>query len=296
MNALDQAKQYWYPIGMLDSIPTYPDVRQTRLLGMDINLSRKSNREIIVTHKSENWLVKEAYDHLWTSPSQTPKQLFDVPEADEKDRRFVPCGVVRVRCSPLRAVENFLDIAHFPFVHTDILGSEPHTEVAPYSVDIDDDKDEVIATKVKFFQPQAAKSASDGIITDYVYRVPSPMNAILYKTCPNRDDVQDVIAIFVQPIDEETCDVWPWMALYDDDSTMAEMIEFQQLIFLQDRSVLENQVPTKLPLDPKMEIPTRADLTSIAYRRWLKRRGALYGALLNPTEKPSGASNSVAAE
>lgn len=296
MNALDQAKQYWYPIGMLDSIPTYPDVRQTHLLGMAINLSRKQDGKIIVTHKSENWLVKEAYDHLWTSPSQTPKQLFDVPEADEKDRRFVPCGVVRVRCSPLRAVENFLDIAHFPFVHTDILGSEPHTEVAPYSVDIDDDKDEVIATKVKFFQPQAAKSANDGIITDYVYRVPSPMNAILYKTCPNRDDVQDVIAIFVQPIDEETCDVWPWMALYDDDSTMAEMIEFQQLIFLQDRSVLENQVPTKLPLDPKMEIPTRADLTSIAYRRWLKRRGALYGALLNPTEKPSGASNSVAAE
>ena len=71
------------------------------------------------------------------------------------------------------------------------------------------------------------------------------------------------------------------MALYDDNSTMADLIQFQQLIFLQDRSILENQIPRKLPIDPGLEIPTRADLTSIAYRRWLKKRGALYGAVEN---------------
>ena len=191
----------------------------------------------------------------------------------------MPCGVVRVKCSPLRAVENFLDIAHFPFVHTDVLGAEPHTEVVPYKVDITETENEVIATEVKFFQPQAAKSAGDGIITDYVYRVPAPMVSILYKTCPPKPDAQDVITLFVQPLDEETCDVWPWMALYDYDSSMADLIQFQQMIFLQDRSILENQQPRKLPLDPRLEIPTRADLTSVAYRRWLKRNGATYGAL-----------------
>jgi phenylpropionate dioxygenase-like ring-hydroxylating dioxygenase large terminal subunit len=60
---------------------------------------------------------------------------------------------------------------------------------------------------------------------------------------------------------------------------MADLIQFQQFIFLQDRSILENQIPRKLPLDPGLEIPTRADLTSISYRRWLKKRGAWYGAL-----------------
>ena len=44
------------------------------------------------------------------------------------------------------------------------------------------------------------------------------MNAILYKTCPTRDDVQDVITLFVQPLDEDNCAVWPWMALYDEES------------------------------------------------------------------------------
>ena len=220
-----------------------------------------------------------AFDHWWVTFSDNPRPLFEIPEASETERRFVPCGVVRVSCSPLRAVENFLDIAHFPFVHTDVLGAEPHTEVYKYDVKIDESKDEVIASNIRFYQPQAAKSAAGGIETEYIYRVPAPMVAVLYKTCPLKADAMDVIALFVQPIDEETCDVWPWMALYDDTSTMADLIQFQQLIFLQDRSILENQVPRKLPIDPGFEIPTRADHTSISYRRWLKKRGAFYGAL-----------------
>ena len=189
-------------------------------------------------------------------------------------------GVVRVKCSPLRAVENFLDIAHFPFVHTDILGAEPHTEVYKYDAQIRDEVDEVWATKVRFYQPQAAKSAEGGIETEYMYRVPHPTCSVLYKTSPPMPGEWDVIAIFVQPLTEELCDVWPWMALFDDDTPMAGLIQFQQMIFLQDRSVLENQIPRRLPLDPGMETPTRADLTSIAYRRWLKRRGFTYGAQL----------------
>lgn len=278
MTGLERAKQDWYPVAMAGEIAA-GEKRNTRLLGDHIVLEAGPTGDVSVVSDGEAWPVQIAYDHVWTSPSQDPRPLFDIPEAKETERRFVPCGVVRVKCSPLRAVENFLDIAHFPFVHTDILGAEPHTEVEPYDVEIDESKNEVIATKVRFFQPQAAKSAADGIITDYIYRVPAPMVSILYKTCPPKPEARDVIALFVQPLDEETCDVWPWMALYDFDSSMADMIHFQQLIFLQDRSILENQMPRRLPLDPKMEIPTRADLTSVAYRRWLKRNGALYGAL-----------------
>ncbi len=95
----------------------------------------------------------------------------------------------RVRTSGLRIVENFLDMAHFPFVHTDILGAEPHTEVAQYATEIRRDVDEVWATNCRFFQPQAAASATEGIVTEYQYRVASPFVTVLYKTCPNaRDD------------------------------------------------------------------------------------------------------------
>jgi phenylpropionate dioxygenase-like ring-hydroxylating dioxygenase large terminal subunit len=40
---------------------------------------------------------------------------------------------------------------------------------------------------------------------------------------------------------------------------------------------VENQRPLRLPLEPRLEIPTRADGSSIAYRRWLKERGIRFG-------------------
>ena len=278
MNAKEHALRYWYPIAMSNEL-TDQQTRHTILLETEILLKGTSNNELDVSADGKSLSVQLAFDHWWVTLSDNPRPLFEIPEASETERRFVPCGVVRVSCSPLRAVENFLDIAHFPFVHTDVLGAEPHTEVYKYDVKIDENKDEVIASNIRFYQPQAAKSAAGGIETEYIYRVPAPMVAVLYKTCPLKADAMDVIALFVQPIDEETCDVWPWMALYDDTSTMADLIQFQQLIFLQDRSILENQVPRKLPIDPGFEIPTRADHTSISYRRWLKKRGAFYGAL-----------------
>ncbi|MDQ1194633.1 aromatic ring-hydroxylating dioxygenase subunit alpha [Agrobacterium sp. SORGH_AS 787] len=269
----------WYPVGLVSRL--LPAGQETLLMGETIRVSRNGEgKASVVTADGRVLPVTERYGHVWSSLGAPEKPLFDIPEAEQPGRRLVDVGVVRVRCSPLRAVENFLDIAHFPFVHTDILGSEPHTEVENYKVEIREDADEVWATQVKFYQPQAAKSASGGITTEYMYRVPAPTCSVLYKTCPPKPGEWDVITLFVQPLTEELCDVWPWMALYDDETPMTDLIHFQQMIFLQDRSILENQIPRRLPLDPGMEIPTRADLTSVAYRRWLKRHDFTYGAQL----------------
>lgn len=267
----------WYPVGLASQLPT--DGRATQLMGVPITVLPGSPIRV-VTGDGRDLRVTLRYGHVWTSLGEPSKELFDIPEAEQPGRRLVEVGVVRVRCSPLRAVENFLDIAHFPFVHTDILGAEPHTEVGKYDVEIREQEDEVWATKVQFYQPQAAKSATGGITTDYMYRVPAPTSTVLYKTCPARPGEWDVITLFVQPLTEELCDVWPWMALFDDETALTDLIHFQQMIFLQDRSILENQIPQLLPLDPGKEIPTRADLTSVAYRRWLKRHQFTYGAQL----------------
>lgn len=270
-------KDEWYPVALFSQL----DRRGTMLMGEDITVARVGADEAQVTAADGRALpVRLRYGHVWTSLGAPDHELFDIPEANDPERRLVDVGIVRVQCSPLRAVENFLDIAHFPFVHTDILGAEPHTEVFNYKVEIREEEDEVWATQVKFYQPQAAKSASGGIDTDYMYRVPAPTCSVLYKSCPPRPGEWDVIALFVQPLTEETCEVWPWMALFDDTSSMTDLIQFQQMIFLQDRSILENQIPARLPLDPGKEIPTRADMTSIAYRRWLKRHNYTYGAQL----------------
>ena len=239
--SLAYARNDWYVIADKNSLEQGP--RRTRLLGDEIHVSGSFAHPVIKDTAGRTLPTQIKFDHVWTTVGDNPRALFDIPEGREPGRRLVPCGMVRVKCSPLRAVENFLDIAHFPFVHTDVLGAEPYTEVEPYKVEIRERNDEVWATKVKFFQPLAAKSAEGGITTDYEYRVPAPTTAVLYKTCPPKPEAQDVITIFVQPRSETECDVWPWMALYDDDTPYADLVQFQQMIFLQDRSILENQRP-----------------------------------------------------
>jgi phenylpropionate dioxygenase-like ring-hydroxylating dioxygenase large terminal subunit len=50
-------------------------------------------------------------------------------------------------------------------------------------------------------------------------------------------------------------------------------LNFEQVIFLQDRIILENQRPMLLPLEIGSETPARADTSSVLYRRWLREKG-----------------------
>jgi phenylpropionate dioxygenase-like ring-hydroxylating dioxygenase large terminal subunit len=271
--ALDQ----WYCIEALQDIA--PGSVASRLLGIDLCIGRDAAGAISITAegRDDTLPTRQRYGYLWTTLGSPATDLLPIPEADEPDRRVIVCGAISVKTSGLRIVENFLDMAHFPFVHTDILGAEPHTEVLHYTTEIRRDVDEVWATNCQFFQPQAALSATGGIMTQYMYRVANPFATILYKTCPNAANRWDVICLFVQPLDPDRCRAHPVMFLIDDVSPLTDLIHFQQLIFLQDRIILENQRPALLPLEPRAEIPTRADASSIAYRRWLKEKGITYG-------------------
>ncbi|MDH6266280.1 phenylpropionate dioxygenase-like ring-hydroxylating dioxygenase large terminal subunit [Rhizobium sp. SG_E_25_P2] len=217
------------------------------------------------------------YGCLFTTLGAPQKDIVHIEEAEESDRRFVPCGWVTMRASGLRVVENFLDMAHFPFVHTDILGSEPHTEVPNYLSEIRRDVDEVWATNCTFFQPRIAATEAQGDFVRLTYRVPSPFVVMLYRVCPTSPNRLDAIALFIQPMEDGLCRAQPVMYLVDSLSTHKALLNFEQVIFLQDRIIVENQRPLLLPLEPRAEIPTRADSSSIAYRRWLKEKGLRYG-------------------
>jgi phenylpropionate dioxygenase-like ring-hydroxylating dioxygenase large terminal subunit len=65
---------------------------------------------------------------------------------------------------------------------------------------------------------------------------------------------------------------------------------FQQTIVGQDVTILNNHWPRTLPLDPKFEVPARADAMSGAYRRWLREKGVRYG-----TYRPVARQGGVAA-
>jgi phenylpropionate dioxygenase-like ring-hydroxylating dioxygenase large terminal subunit len=267
----------WYAVESLCDVTDA--LRRTRLLGQDIISFRDEAGGCVVraADAGADLPVRERYGCLWTTLGQPQRDVFDIAEAEETDRRFVPCGWVTLRASGPRVVENFLDMAHFPFVHHGILGAEPHTDVPHYESDIRRDVDEVWATNCRFFQPRIAVTEAKGDFVRLTFRVPTPFAVMLYRVCPSAPTRLDVIALFIQPMEEDCCRAQPVMFIVDDRSAFNELLKFEQVIFLQDRIIVENQRPILLPLDTHGEIPTEADSSSIMYRRWLKEKGLRYG-------------------
>ena len=271
----------WQAVGTVEEINSGRR-RNTRLLGQDIIVEMDGEIPRMFENNANGGIGTEhpaqaLYGHIWTTLGTPVKAPLDMPEFKEDGRRLVVCGALTVRASALRIVENFLDMAHFPYVHTGILGEEPITAVNDYKIEIREPEDEVWATECSFFQPQAAASADDGQVSQYMYRVSSPFVTVLYKTCPVVEGAWDLVGIFVQPKDEAECDVHTFMLVLDETSTMSDLVHFQQEIFLQDRSILENQIPPGLPLDPMDEIAIKADGSSMLYRRWLRNKGLTFG-------------------
>lgn len=289
----ERASDLWHVVGALDEMPR-GTVRLTRLMGEDVAIAVAADGRPLAwrpaaglvdgaaldTARISNPLpVRRDFGYLWISLGQPGPSLFAIPEYDEPDRRNMNAATFRVNVSAPRAVENFLDMGHFPFVHTNYLGVESHPEVKDYQVEISHDNDEIIATRCRFFQPMAAATAKGGMEVEYTYRVPHPYCAILYKSSPPAPGRHDVICIFLQPIDEEHVAANMLMSMIDHESSDTAIKAFQQKIFAQDKPILENQIPKRLPLDPRAEMPVRADKASIAYRRWLAEHGYTYGTV-----------------
>jgi phenylpropionate dioxygenase-like ring-hydroxylating dioxygenase large terminal subunit len=255
-------------------------VFETRLLGTGLSIRAAGSGAIDILRKDTGGSVHaaERYGFVWACLGEPRRDIPEIPEAAEDDRYLVTGGSIAVKVSGLRAVENFLDLGHLPFVHGGILGDEPHTEVAPYQVEITE-AGEVLATNCKFYQPVASPTATEGFVVDYTYKVLRPYTVMLYKSNPSERERMDVIVLFVQPVDEESCVAHPFLCYLKHDIDEATIRWFMQLIFAQDKPILENQLPKRLPLDPRAETPIRADQSSVYYRRWLRDSAVTYGAI-----------------
>ncbi len=283
--ALDPvALNLWHVISAIDDLE-YGRPGSTTLLGTRLHFVLEDNATARVwSHEArgatEAVRAQVRYGYIWATLGDPLSDIFDIPEFAEPDRRNMNAISVGVRTSAPRVVENFLDMGHFPFVHTDILGAEPHTEVREYDVEFRPDEQEIWATNCKFYQPRASAASDEGVVADYIYRVPHPFCAVLYKSSPDDETRLDAIAVFAQPIAEDRVKAHLMLSVLDKKNALNKSIRlFQQTILGQDKPILENQRPRLLPLDPRAETPIRADKVSIAYRRWLRDLGLRYGTL-----------------
>lgn len=216
--------------------------------------------------------VKERYGLIWASLGQPAHDIPGFPEWPDAAFRKVICGPYTLKATGPRAIENFLDVAHFPFVHGGLLGDDARPEVEDYEAEITTDG--VVARDVRIYQPDPDASGQ-GAVVSYTYSVFRPLAAHFTKT----SDGPRFAAFFaITPVEERLSVGWLLLALnYRHDAPEDELRGFEDAIMAQDIPVVESQRPELLPLDLQAELHLRSDRVAIAYRRYLKERGVRLG-------------------
>ncbi|WP_213769742.1 aromatic ring-hydroxylating dioxygenase subunit alpha [Bradyrhizobium sp. dw_78] len=270
----------WYVVAFTSEIPKGHS-ETTVLLGQSLVIYRGWDGEFqcALAHGDGHPppLVRQKYGFLWVSLGRPDHDIVSVPEFSEHERRFIHRGRIGVPSSGQRVIENFFDLSHFSFVHTGTLGGYESAEVPKYSVEFREQERELWAVGCSFVQPKASAAAGAASTIYYDYRIPSPFISIIYKDSLVRPGRKDLIGLFIQPHDEESCTVHSFALVHDEQNVSTHILHFYHEIFAQDRSILLHQTPKKLPVSPRREIPTISDASSIAYRRWLDRSGLQFG-------------------
>jgi phenylpropionate dioxygenase-like ring-hydroxylating dioxygenase large terminal subunit len=81
--------------------------------------------------------VRERWGLIWLAPEEPLTELFD--DADADDAAYVGAWLPPVRTPASAGVvaDNFLDVAHFPFVHAGTFGAAEEKTVSPYEVTVE---------------------------------------------------------------------------------------------------------------------------------------------------------------
>ena len=220
----------------------------------------------------KTYSATERYGLVWVCLGKPTRDVPGFEEWNAGSFRKVPCGPYRYRASGPRAVENFLDVAHLPFVHEGILGERAHAEIQDYEVTVSEEG--IVARNVRIWQPDP-DGTGVGKDVNYTYKVLRPLTMYLSKAT-----IEGKFSIFatVCPIDEFESVAWFWIAMdYGHEIPEKDIVARQDEITGQDIPVVESQRPERLPLDLQSELHLRSDRIAVAYRKWLGELGLSFG-------------------
>src|SRR6478736_1265302 len=171
-------------------------------------------------------------------------------------------GPFETRVSAAILTDNFLDSAHFPFLHRNTFGAD------------DDGKPTLRVERDGWRLYQHDRQVVDGahlaesVDSAAVYELGVPFSIELRI---DRPDGSDYIWSFVCPVDDETS-IW-WMVhaypLGGDEQQIAAALKLQADVGIEDLWILEQMEDPNIPLDVRAEVHTKADLGCLEYRRML---------------------------
>lgn len=216
--------------------------------------------------------AQERYGWIWVSLGNPTRDVPPFPQWDDAAFNKVHCGPYTYKASGPRAVENFLDVTHFPFVHQGLLGDPQYPEINDYEVEIS--AEGVTAKDITVWQPDPDGSGKGARVT-YTYKVLRPLTACFVKSS---EGPRFAMYFTVTPVSETDSIAWTYVAMdYDTNRPDDQIRAFEDMITWQDVPIVESQRPELLPLDLQAELHLRSDRTSVAYRRWLRELGLTFG-------------------
>jgi phenylpropionate dioxygenase-like ring-hydroxylating dioxygenase large terminal subunit len=218
--------------------------------------------------------VAEAYGMVFVAPAEPLTSLAAMPEADDPSFMVGELPTLRARASAGLLADNFLDVAHFPFVHAGTFGADEAAEVPAYAVARHGWSFSMA------YEHQFAHREDPGVAAGVrplvqtrrlTYRLSAPFHLRLRIDFVESGG-SNVIGFFIQPETAESCRLFTtlWRDDLDgDEARMAEAVAFEVAVLREDLRIQEAYHDLVLPLDPTAEVHTRADRTTLELRRVL---------------------------
>ena len=220
------------------------------------------------------WGITEEAGIVFLAPEEPVAELPDLSIAADDSFLHGVLEAVRARVGAGLVVDNFIDMAHFPYVHGATIG----TEAATSFEDLEISREGFVMTAIGEhpFPNHEDPGVAEGIRPllqnrrlTYEYR--APFLATLTIEYVEAGGV-NVLHFFVQPEDEHHCRVYTLLHRNDlegDVGRLAEAVAFETKILEEDVALQERYVDLTLPVDPTAEVHVRADRPSLEYRRIL---------------------------
>ncbi len=208
----------------------------------------------------------ERYGMLWVRiDSRYRTTIPAMPATDDPSMRIVAGEPYTWPTAAPRRVENFVDLAHFAWVHDGTLGRRDQpVPPAPTLARVDGE------LRFHFEPPPIADQSDTALVGVSDYRLPIPLTVNIDFDIAGLPGVRRHLWMTASPIDTGTCRTF-WTVARNDghDEPDEPHLEFQRIVLAEDEPVVCNQVPAELPLGAGVELNVKADRVSVEYRRWL---------------------------
>lgn len=218
----------------------------------------------------------ERYGLVWVALDPPRRALPEVPELERPEWSVVTCGPYPWQSDASRQVENFTDFGHFPWVHPGLLGDPERPVVPEHRV-----RTEGHVLHYEIVRPEAPNPDEFPVFGNDERAVPmrrSRYELHLPYTIALRlgwGGERGMVYFFAsQPIGPERCAGYVVIGRnYNLDQPDSVLQEFEDVIFGQDRYVVESQRPEIVPFDLADELHLKFDAVAVAYRRAMREQG-----------------------